>query len=98
MLGLRFRATRDEDGAKEDRDEERRESEKGVADSAVVKVIEVIGTSEVSFDDAIAAAIRTAARSLRHISGADVMHMTVVVKGGEIAEYRVDLKVAFALD
>lgn len=64
----------------------------------VVKVIEVIGTSTHGFDDAISVAIRTASRSIRHITGADVKHMTVGVTDGAVAEYRVDLKVAFALE
>ena len=64
----------------------------------VVKVIEIIGTSDQGFDEAIAVAIKTAASSLRHITGADVKHMTVSVKDGKVSHYRVDLKVAFALD
>jgi len=66
--------------------------------SPVVKVIEVIATSTQSFDDAIAKGIATAAQSLRHISGADVKHMTVAVRHGKVMQYRVDLKIAFALD
>lgn len=64
----------------------------------VVKVIEVIGTSPITFDDAIAKAITTASRSIRHITGADVKHMTVAVRAGKVTEYRVDLKLAFALE
>jgi flavin-binding protein dodecin len=66
--------------------------------SGVVKIIEVIGTSKIGFDDAIATAIKTASHSLRHITGADVKHMTVAAAEGTITEYRVDLKLAFALD
>ena len=36
--------------------------------------------------------------SLRHITGADVRHVTVAVRNGKVSEYRVDLKIAFALD
>jgi dodecin len=66
--------------------------------SGVVKIIEVIGTSKIGFDDAIATAIKTASHSLRHITGADVKHMTVAADEGTITEYKVDLKLAFALD
>ena len=66
--------------------------------SGVVKIIEVIGTSKIGFDDAIATAIKTASHSLRHITGADVKHMTVAAEEGRVTEYRVDLKLAFALD
>lgn len=70
----------------------------GVDVTPVVKVIELVATSSASFEDAIAKGVATAAHSLRHISGADVKHMTVAVRNGKIAEYRVDLKIAFALD
>ncbi|HKY49647.1 MAG TPA: dodecin family protein [Candidatus Limnocylindria bacterium] len=70
----------------------------GIETSPVVKVIEMIATSTESFDDAIAKGVATAARSLRHISGADVRHMTVAVRNGKVSQYRVDLKVAFALE
>jgi flavin-binding protein dodecin len=70
----------------------------GVDVSPVVKVIELVATSSASFEDAIAKGVATVAHSLRHISGADVKHMTVAVRNGKIAEYRVDLKIAFALD
>ena len=78
--------------------EERSEQQGAERPVGVVKVIEVVATSTTSFDDAIARGVKTAASSLRHISGADVKHMTVAVKDGKVSEYRVDLKVAFALD
>ena len=78
--------------------EERSEQQGAERPVGVVKVIEVVATSTTSFDDAIARGIKTAAGSLRHISGADVKHMTVAVKDGKVSEYRVDLKIAFALD
>lgn len=81
--------------------EKKREDEKtarAVGTAPVIKVIEIIGTSAESFDDAIATGITTAARSLRHITGADVKHLTVTVQDGKVARYKADLKVAFALE
>ena len=66
--------------------------------TAVVKVVELVGTSPVGFEEAIRGAVKKAAGSLRHITGVDVKHMTAAVKDGQITEYRVDLKIAFALD
>ena len=66
--------------------------------TAVIKVVELVGTSPLGFDDAVRTAVKRAAGSLRHITGVDVKHMTAAVTDGEISEYRVDLKVAFALD
>ena len=70
----------------------------GTEASPVVKVIELIATSTESFDDAITKGVATATHSLRHVSGADVKHMTVAVRNGKVSQYRVDLKVAFALE
>lgn len=70
----------------------------GVDVMPVVKIIEVVGTSTVSFEDAVAKGVDAAAKSLRHMSGADVRHLTVAVKNGKVAQYRADLKIAFAIE
>jgi dodecin len=64
----------------------------------VVKVIELVGTSSEGFDEAIARAVSLAGKSLHGITGADVRHMTVAIKDGQITQYRVNVKVAFAID
>ncbi|MFH2105824.1 MAG: dodecin family protein [Candidatus Micrarchaeota archaeon] len=65
----------------------------------VVKVIELLGISEKSFEDAIETAIKKANKSLKHIHGADIIGQKVKVNDkGKIVEYRVDMKVAFKLD
>jgi flavin-binding protein dodecin len=99
MLGLLTRDKKHDDGAKGRKPEKYEDLlDDGLEVSPVVKVIELVATSSASFEDAIAKGVATAAHSLRHISGADVKHMTVAVRNGKIAEYRVDLKIAFALD
>ncbi|HEY9325105.1 MAG TPA: dodecin family protein [Candidatus Limnocylindria bacterium] len=70
----------------------------GVDVMPVVKIIEVVGTSTVSFEDAVAKGVDAAAKSLRHMSGADVKHLTVAVKNGKVTQYRADLKIAFAIE
>jgi dodecin len=70
----------------------------GIDVMPVVKIIEVIGTSTVSFEDAVAKGVGVAARSLRHMSGADVRHLTVAIKDGKVTQYRADLKIAFAIE
>jgi hypothetical protein len=74
------------------------EKETATATDTVVKVIEVIGTSKLGFDDAITTAIKAASHTLRHVTGADVKHMTIGLSAGKITEYRVNLKLAFALE
>jgi len=65
---------------------------------AVLKVIELVGTSPHSWEEATKNAVDKAAETLRGITGANVVGQNVVVKGGKIVEYRVDVKVAFVVE
>jgi hypothetical protein len=65
---------------------------------AVAKVIEITSSSAESFEDAIARGITKASESVREIRGAYVNEQMVRVEGGEIVEYRADLKVTFVLE
>lgn len=62
------------------------------------RVIEVIGNSTESFDDAIRSAVGRAHQTIRHITGVEVERMTAKVDGDDIVEYRVDLKLAFGVE
>lgn len=63
--------------------------------SSVYRVIEVIGTSTTSWDDAAAAAVSTASGSLRDLRVAEVTKMDVTVKDGKIESYRARLNLSF---
>lgn len=65
---------------------------------AVAKVIEITATSTESFEDAIHSGIEKASETVHNIKGAWVKEQKVVVEGGKVAGYRVDLKVSFVLD
>ena len=65
---------------------------------AVVRVIELVGVSEESWTDAARRAIARAAKTIRHITGADVVHQTAVIRDGKIVEYHINLKVAFIVE
>jgi dodecin len=65
---------------------------------SVAKVIEITAQSPESFEDAIRQGIAKASETVRNISGAWVKEQSVALEGGEIAGYRVDLKVTFLLD
>jgi dodecin len=64
----------------------------------VVKIIELIGNSPKSWEDATQKAIKEAALTIRNIKGVDVKRFTAKVKENKIIEYRVVLKVAFVVD
>ena len=62
---------------------------------AVVKVIELIGISEESWEDAAGNAVVEAAKTLTDIVGLEVVGQTARVKDGKIIAYKADVKVAF---
>ena len=66
---------------------------------AVVKVIELVGSSPDSFSDAVRNAVKTAATSLRNIKGVDVMSSSADVdENGDLINYKVTVKIAFVLE
>ena len=65
---------------------------------SVYKVIELVGTSEESWEDAAKTAIRMAKKSLRELRVAEITKMDVRLDDGEIIEYRVRLRVSFKYD
>lgn len=64
----------------------------------VVKMIELVGTSEKSWQDAVDRAVKRAGETVRNIQGVDVLGWTGKVEGGEIVEYRVDVKISFTVE
>jgi len=62
------------------------------------KVIELIGNSPESFEGAVQNALTDASKTIRHISGADVIKTSVKCEEGRVIEYRVDLRVAFGIE
>ena len=64
---------------------------------SVAKVSEITSSSTKSFEDAITTGIARASKTLENIQGAWVNEQTVVVKGGKVAEWRVNMKVTFVL-
>jgi dodecin len=64
----------------------------------VAKVVTVIGSSPESFAKAADAAVQEAAKTLRGITGADVISMSAVVENGRITTYRTTVNIAFGLE
>jgi dodecin len=64
----------------------------------VAKVVTVIGNSPESFAKAADAAVQEAAKTLRGITGADVISMSAEVTDGKITTYRTTVNIAFALE
>ncbi len=64
---------------------------------AVARITEISASSAKSFDDAIRAGLKRANKTLQNVSGAWIKSQKVVCVDGKIAEYRVNMKVAFVL-
>ncbi|MGB3860453.1 MAG: dodecin family protein [Candidatus Aminicenantaceae bacterium] len=62
---------------------------------SVYKVIELVGTSPNSFEDAARNAVETAAKSLKDIRVAEVTEFDVKVEGGKVVSFRAKVKVSF---
>jgi dodecin len=65
---------------------------------SVAKVIELSAESSESFEDAIRQGVGKAGETVRNIRSAWVKEQQVRIEDGEIAAFRVDLKVTFVLD
>ena len=65
---------------------------------SIVKVIEVIASSEKSFDDAVGVALKEAAKSVKNISSVYVKEMKAKVENNKIVSYGINAKVSFAVD
>jgi len=64
----------------------------------IAKVITIIGSSPESFAKAADVAVQEASKTLRGISGADVVSMSAVVEGDKITEFRTTVNIAFAVE
>ncbi|MDX7950325.1 dodecin family protein [Lichenihabitans sp. Uapishka_5] len=62
------------------------------------RVIEVVGSSPTSADEAISNAVADAAKTLRHIGWFQVVETRGHVTDGRVAHFQVTLKIGFTLD
>ena len=65
---------------------------------SVYKVIELVGTSSNSWEDAAKAAVDRASKSLRDLRVAEVVEFDIVLKDGKFEAYRAKLKVSFKFE
>jgi flavin-binding protein dodecin len=67
-------------------------------DDHVYKIVELVGSSETSIEDAIQTAIRRAGQSLRNVRWFEVVQTRGHVDNGEVRHYQVVLKAGFTLE
>jgi flavin-binding protein dodecin len=64
----------------------------------VVKVVELIGSSSKSWEDATQNVLKEAADTIREIKSIDIKNFSAKVKNNKIVEYRVVVHLAFVVE
>jgi flavin-binding protein dodecin len=64
-------------------------------DGGVYRIVDVVGVSTVSWEDAARRAVETAAKSLRDLRIAEVTKMDVKVDDGKVAAFRTRVALSF---
>ena len=62
---------------------------------AVIKVIEIMTSSPISWEDATAIAVKTAGETVEGIRSVYIHHLSALVKDNKISEFRVNAKITF---
>lgn len=62
---------------------------------AVLKVIEILASSPVSWEEATASAVKVASKTVKEIRSVYVKEQSAVVVQNKITEYRVNVKITF---
>lgn len=64
-------------------------------DTSLYKVIELIGTSTVSWEDAAKNAVETAGKSLKDLRIAEVISQDLKIEDGKVTAYRTKINLSF---
>ena len=65
---------------------------------SIYKIIELVGTSETSWEDAAKTAVETAGKSLKDLRIADVIKMDMKVEDGKVVAFRTRVNLSFKYD
>lgn len=65
---------------------------------SVYKVIELVGTSKKSWEEAAASAVEAASKSLRDLRIAEVSELDMQIEDGKVVSYRAKVKVSFKFE
>ena len=65
---------------------------------AVVKIIELVGSSPKSWEDAVQHAVKEASRSIRGITRVGVKDLDVKVDGSKVTEFRARVEISFRIE
>ena len=62
---------------------------------SVYKIVDLVGSSPVSWEEAAQNAVETAAKSLRDLRIAEIIKLDMKVENGKVAAYRARVKLSF---
>ena len=62
---------------------------------SVYKIVELVGTSEKSWEDAAQNAVETASKSLRELRIAEIIKLDMKVEKGKVVAYRARVSLSF---
>lgn len=66
--------------------------------SGTYKITEIVGTSTVSFAEAVKDGVKRASKTLRNLGWFQVVEERGLIKDGEVAEFQVTVKIGFKLE
>lgn len=66
-----------------------------MAAGSVYRVTELVGTSKISWEDAVKTAIQTASKTLRDLRVAEISKFDVTIEKGKVTAYRAKVSVSF---
>ena len=64
-------------------------------EDAVYKIVEVVGTSATSWEEAASSAVATAAKTLHDLRIAEIMKLDIKVEDGKVLAYRARVSLSF---
>jgi len=70
----------------------------GLSLAGTYKLVELVGTSPVSFADAVRAAVAEASKTIRHMDWFEVVAERGRIVDGQVAEFQVTIKVGFKIE
>ncbi len=65
---------------------------------SVYKIIDLVGTSDVSWEDAAKTAVETASKNLRDLRVAEVTKLDMKVEAGKVVAYRARVSISFKVE
>jgi flavin-binding protein dodecin len=68
---------------------------RNIQSEGIYKIVEIIGSSKISWEDAAKRAVQTAARTLRDLRVAEISKLDMKVEDGKVVAYRARVTLSF---